>query len=53
MASTAEQLEAGYDKSFRWSVNVMRQMGRDATLDVPPTLRDAVRLLRRRPALLS
>ncbi|KAI0672834.1 oligomeric complex COG6 [Trametes maxima] len=52
LAATANQLEQAYDKIFRWCAFEFRQMGRDANLDVSPTMREAVRRLRERPELL-
>ena len=53
LSATAAQLEAAYDKLFRHCAFEFRQMGRDASLDVPPTLVEAVRRLRQRPELLT
>ncbi|KAI0373041.1 oligomeric complex COG6 [Pilatotrama ljubarskyi] len=52
LAATAAQLEQAYDKIFRWCCFEFRQMGRDASLDVSPTMREAVKRLRDRPELL-
>ncbi|KAH9852707.1 oligomeric complex COG6 [Lenzites betulinus] len=52
LAATAGQLEQAYDKIFRWCCFEFRQMGRDASLDVTPTMREAVKRLRERPELL-
>ncbi|KAF5351607.1 hypothetical protein D9757_015072 [Collybiopsis confluens] len=53
MASTASQLEQGYEKIFRWCSYEFRQIGRDSQLEVSPTMREAVRRLRKRPELLN
>ena len=53
LSATATQLEAAYEKLFRHCTFEFRQMGRDANLDVAPTLVEAVRRLRQRPELLS
>ncbi|KAI0318919.1 oligomeric complex COG6 [Amylostereum chailletii] len=53
MAATATYLEKGYDKLFRWCSLEFRQMGRDSSLEVSGTLREAVRRLRLRPELLT
>lgn len=54
MASTASHLEQGYEKVFRWCTYEFRQMGRDdAQLEVGLTMREAIRRLRNRPALLT
>ncbi|OSD08476.1 oligomeric complex COG6 [Trametes coccinea BRFM310] len=52
LAATAAQLEQTYDKIFRWCCFEFRQMGKDASLDVSPTMREAVKRLRERPELL-
>ncbi|KAH9901432.1 oligomeric complex COG6 [Cubamyces lactineus] len=52
LAATAAQLEQAYDKIFRWCCFEFRQMGKDASLDVSPTMREAVKRLRERPELL-
>jgi conserved oligomeric Golgi complex subunit 6 len=53
MASTSTHLEQGYDKIARWCTFEFRQIGRDAQLEVAPTLQESVRRLRQRPELLS
>ena len=53
LSATATQLEQAYDKIFRHCSFEFRQMGRDATLDVDPAMREAVRRLRQRPELLT
>ncbi|KAL1944792.1 hypothetical protein VTO73DRAFT_3222 [Trametes versicolor] len=52
LAATAGQLEQAYDKIFRWCCFEFRQMGRDASLEVTPTMREAVKRLRERSELL-
>ncbi|KAI0822772.1 oligomeric complex COG6 [Trametes gibbosa] len=52
LAATAGKLEQAYDKIFRWCCFEFRQMGRDASLDVSPTMREAVKRLGERPELL-
>ncbi|KIK63403.1 hypothetical protein GYMLUDRAFT_197030 [Collybiopsis luxurians FD-317 M1] len=53
MASTASQLEQGYEKILRWCSYEFRQIGRDSQLEVSTTMREAVRRLRKRPELLN
>ena len=53
LSATATHLEHAYDKIFRHCAFEFRQMGRDASLDVPPALQEAVRRLRQRPELLT
>jgi len=53
MAMTAHMLEQANTKIFRWCSFEFRQLGRDALLEVSPTMRHAVRRLRAQPALLS
>jgi conserved oligomeric Golgi complex subunit 6 len=53
MATTARQLEDGYEKMARWCANEFRQMGRDANLEVSEILQQAIRRLRQRPELLA
>ncbi|KAI0045369.1 oligomeric complex COG6 [Auriscalpium vulgare] len=53
MSSTSATLDRGYDKLFRYCVHEFRQMGRDSALEVGSTMREAVRRLRLRPALLA
>lgn len=53
MASTASQLEQGYEKIFRWCSYEFLQIGRDSQLEVSTTMREAVRRLRKRPELLK
>ncbi|KAF8470455.1 oligomeric complex COG6 [Russula ochroleuca] len=53
MAVTSTHLEKAYDKLLRWCSVEFRGMGRDASLEVPDELSEAVRRLRSRPELLS
>ncbi|KAH7868387.1 oligomeric Golgi complex subunit 6, partial [Lentinula edodes] len=53
MASTASQLEQGYEKIFRWYSYEFRQVGRDSQLEVNTIMREGVRRLRKRPELLN
>ncbi|CAE6466721.1 unnamed protein product [Rhizoctonia solani] len=53
MSSTSEQLEEGFQKLHRWCLFEFRQLGRDAHLEVEPLMTEAVRRLRKRPALLQ
>ncbi|KAM5532325.1 hypothetical protein V8D89_014004 [Ganoderma adspersum] len=54
LSATATQLEQAYNKIFRHCSFEFRQMGRDATsLDVEPSLREAVSRLKHRPELLQ
>jgi len=53
MAVTSTHLEKACDKLLRWSSAEFRGMGRDASLEVPDELSEAVRRLRSRPALLA
>ncbi|KDQ13474.1 hypothetical protein BOTBODRAFT_111408 [Botryobasidium botryosum FD-172 SS1] len=53
MSMTAERLEQGYQKLFRWCSFEFRQLARDAHLDVAPVMSEAVRRLRQRPDLLA
>ncbi|KAI0723862.1 oligomeric complex COG6 [Cerioporus squamosus] len=53
LSATATQLEQAYDKIFRHCSFEFRQMGRDASLDVDPAMREAVKRLRQRPELLT
>lgn len=50
---TDSNLEAGYEKIFRWTEDEFRQLARDIHAEPPPTLREAVRRLRQRPALFN
>ncbi|SJL04371.1 related to Conserved oligomeric Golgi complex subunit 6 [Armillaria ostoyae] len=53
MSSTLSYLEQGYEKIARWCSYEFRQIGRDAHLEVTPTMREAVRRLRQRQELLT
>ncbi|KZW02874.1 oligomeric complex COG6 [Exidia glandulosa HHB12029] len=53
MATTAQLLEQAFQKLLRWCSFEFRQLGRDAMLEVSPTMREAVRRLRAQPALLT
>jgi conserved oligomeric Golgi complex subunit 6 len=53
MAVTSAHLEKAYDKLLRCCSVEFRGMGRDASLEVPDELSEAVRRLRSRPELLS
>ncbi|EIN07029.1 oligomeric complex COG6 [Punctularia strigosozonata HHB-11173 SS5] len=52
MSATSSYLEQAYDKIARYLASEFRQMGRDALLEVGPTLAEAVRRLNARPELL-
>ncbi|TFY57091.1 hypothetical protein EVJ58_g7236 [Rhodofomes roseus] len=53
LSATSSYLEQAYQKIFRWCCFQFRQMGRDAQLEVGPSMREAVRRLRERPELLT
>jgi conserved oligomeric Golgi complex subunit 6 len=53
LTTTSGYLEQAYDKIFRWCSFEFRQMGRDAQVEVNPSMREAVRRLRKRSELLS
>ncbi|KAJ4463724.1 oligomeric Golgi complex subunit 6 [Lentinula lateritia] len=53
MASTASQLEQGYEKIFRWCSYEFRQVGYDSQVEVSMIMREGVRRLRKRPDLLN
>ncbi|KAF8486745.1 oligomeric complex COG6 [Russula emetica] len=53
MAVTSAHLEKACDKLLRWCSVEFRGMGRDASLEVPDELSEAIRRLRSRPELLS
>jgi hypothetical protein len=53
MAVTSAHLEKASDRLLRWCSVEFRSMGRDASLEVPDELSEAVRRLRSRPELLS
>ncbi|KAK8861721.1 hypothetical protein IAR55_002544 [Kwoniella newhampshirensis] len=52
MAATSDQMESGYKKIHRWCQFEFRQYTRETQLEVSPIMREAVRRLRERPALL-
>ncbi|KAI0720424.1 oligomeric complex COG6 [Fomitopsis betulina] len=53
LSATSSYLEQAYQKIFRWCCFEFRQMGRDTTLEVEPSMREAVRRLRERPELVT
>ncbi|KAG7088505.1 hypothetical protein E1B28_012492 [Marasmius oreades] len=53
IASTSSYLEQGYERIFRWCSYEFVQVGRDAQLEISPTMREAVTRLRKRPELLT
>ncbi|KAI0705883.1 oligomeric complex COG6 [Cytidiella melzeri] len=53
VTNTSGYLEQAYEKIFRWCSFDFRQMGRDSSIDVNPSTREAVRRLRQRPELLT
>ena len=53
MSVTSTHLEKACEKLLRWCSVEFRGMGRDASLEVPDELSEAVRRLRSRPELLS
>ena len=53
MAVTSTHLDKASDKLFKWCRSEFRSMGRDASLEVPEELSEAVRRLRSRPELLA
>ncbi|KAI0280541.1 oligomeric complex COG6 [Russula aff. rugulosa BPL654] len=53
MSVTSAHLEKACEKLLRWCSVEFRGMGRDASLEVPDELSEAVRRLRSRPELLS
>ncbi|KIJ59706.1 hypothetical protein HYDPIDRAFT_32927 [Hydnomerulius pinastri MD-312] len=55
MSTTSSYLEQGYEKIHRWCAFEFRRVGREETtsLEVSPTMREAVRRLAQRPDLLS
>ncbi|KAI0093990.1 oligomeric complex COG6 [Irpex rosettiformis] len=53
ITKTSGYLEQAYEKIFRWCSFEFRQMGRDSSVDVHPSLREAVRRLRQRSELLT
>jgi hypothetical protein len=52
MESTAQNLEAGYQKLFKWCSFQVRGYTKDA-LEVAPTTREAIQRLKARPDLLE
>ncbi|WVQ78637.1 hypothetical protein IAT38_000724 [Cryptococcus sp. DSM 104549] len=52
MAATSDQLESGYKKIHRWCQFEFRQFARETQLEVSAVMRQGVRRLRDRPALL-
>ncbi|KAJ3566894.1 hypothetical protein NP233_g6714 [Leucocoprinus birnbaumii] len=53
MTATSSYLEHGYEKLLRWTSNEFRQIGREMQIEVHPTLREAIKRLRKRPELLT
>lgn len=53
MSLTSEQLESGYIKIHRYCQFEFRQFTRETQLEVSPMMRQAIRRLRDRPALLA
>ncbi|KAJ7593358.1 oligomeric complex COG6 [Mycena floridula] len=53
MAVTSTHLEQGYEKMARWCSYEFRHLGRDAQLEVSPTMAETVRRLRKRPEMLT
>ncbi|KZT09589.1 oligomeric complex COG6 [Laetiporus sulphureus 93-53] len=53
LSATSGYLEQAHQKIFRWCCFEFRQMGRDAQLEVSPSMCEAVRRLRHRPELLT
>ncbi|KAF9524462.1 oligomeric complex COG6-domain-containing protein [Crepidotus variabilis] len=53
MASTASNLEQGYEKILRYCSNEFRQIGRESQIEVGLILQEAVVRLRKRPELLN
>ena len=53
MALTSEQMENGYKKIHRWCQFEFRQFTKEGHVEVSPILREAIRRLRQRPALLE
>ncbi|KAH9945786.1 oligomeric complex COG6 [Epithele typhae] len=53
LATTAAQLETAYERLCRYCAGEFRAMGKDASLDVPPALQEAVKRLRERPEVLQ
>lgn len=53
MRVTSQQLEAGYQKIYRWCSFEFRQFVREAQLEVGVVMREAVKRLRDRKPLLK
>ena len=53
MAETSKHLEQGFEKVLRWLSYEFRHLGRDAQLEVNPTMVEVVRRLKKRPELLT
>lgn len=53
MSLTSSLLDQAYQKIARWCAFELRQMGKDAQLEVDKVMREAVRRLRQRPELLE
>lgn len=53
MAATSTQMEAGYNKIFRWCQFEFRQFTRETQLEVSGVMKEAVKRLNERPALLK
>jgi hypothetical protein len=53
MRATGQQLEAGYQKIFRWCTFEFRQFVREAQLEVGVVMKEAVKRLRERKPLLK
>lgn len=53
ITKTSGYLEQAYEKIFRWCSFEFRQMGRDSSIEVHPSMREAVRRLRQRSELLT
>lgn len=53
MAASSDYLDLGHQKLFRWCSFEFRHLGRDTTLEVSPTMREAVRRLRKHSTLLK
>ncbi|KAG6845272.1 hypothetical protein H0H87_011681 [Tephrocybe sp. NHM501043] len=53
MASTSSLLEQGYEKIVRWCSREFLQKGRELHLEITPTMREAIKRLRKRPELLT
>lgn len=52
-ALTDRKLETGYEKIFNWTQDEFRRLARDIHSEPSAVLREAVRRLRRRPALFN